>query len=278
MFAVAKYSGESSLPGNALPDGFRRGKVERAARRLAAAGTTVGRALGDPAEREHARGGVADRGTALSETGLSETGTPEPDRGLDAGPRLRRWTDRGLDRDRVLRDVRTIFYEASGTQSFASEAERHVFEERWLGRYLSHDAGLFHLLEMEGGRIAGYLAGSLDDPALAPRFRDIGYFEELAPLTARFPAHLHINLAPDVRSKGLGRRLISAFLEDCRTAGIAGCHVVTGRGVRNVRFYGANGFSEQGSVMWNGRELIFLAHALGTVEAKKGAAEGAQPA
>lgn len=188
----------------------------------------------------------------------------------DATLTIRRWPDLGGS-DR-LGEVEAIFYEASATRSFASDDEQRAFQERWLGRYLAHDARWFYVAlagppggtdgALEGYPVAGYLAGSLDDPAATARFSDIGYFRELAAATARYPAHLHINLAPQFRNRGWGERLIAAFAADARAAGAPGLHVVTGRGVRNVRFYTACGFAEVASVVWRDRELVMLGRML----------------
>lgn len=181
-------------------------------------------------------------------------------------PVIRRWGD--VDgQDARLAELEAIFFEASATKSFASDGDRAAFQERWFGRYLVHDPRWFYVAiapaEDSGeGAVAGYLAGSLDDPARTARFADIGYFVDLAGLTARYPAHLHINLAPQFRSRGWGERLIAAFAEDARAAGAPGVHVVTGRGVRNVRFYAACGFVEVGSVIWRDHELVMLGRKL----------------
>lgn len=181
-------------------------------------------------------------------------------------PAIRRWSEIG-HQDECLMELEAIFYEASATKSFVSDTERAAFQERWLGRYLTHDPRWFYVALAPGaignsGVVAGYLAGALDDPARTSRFADIGYLPELAALTARYPAHLHINLAPQFRSRGWGERLIAAFFEDARAAGAPGVHVVTGRGVRNVRFYTGCGFVEVGSVIWRDRELVMLGRTL----------------
>ena len=111
--------------------------------------------------------------------------------------------------------------------------------------------------------VVGYLVGCLEDPARTPRFADIGYFRELAPLTARFPAHLHINLTAACRSHGIGARLIAAFCAHAATRGARGVHVVTGRHQRNVRFYVRMGFLWRGSVgAGTPRELVLLGREL----------------
>jgi GNAT superfamily N-acetyltransferase len=112
------------------------------------------------------------------------------------------------------------------------------------------------------GAVAGYLVGSLDDPARTPLFSDIAYFAAFAALTADYPAQLHVNLAPPWRGQGIGARLVAAFAEDARRAGAKGVHVVTSRGARNVSFYGTSGFREIGALTSGGRDLVFLGRAL----------------
>jgi GNAT superfamily N-acetyltransferase len=166
------------------------------------------------------------------------------------------------DRSRLVPAIDAIFFEASATKTFASEDERSAFRERWLGRYLTHFPAQAYLALATDGDVAGYLVGSLDDPALNPLFADIGYFKDFATLTADYPAQLHINLAPTWRGQGIGTRLLEAFESDARSAGSKGVHVVTGRGMRNVGFYLANGFREKGALSTNGRDLVFLARSL----------------
>ncbi len=168
---------------------------------------------------------------------------------------------------RARAEIDRIFFQSSGTKTFASDAARAAFHDRWLGRYLAHDAAHAFLAVANAGSsqeaIAGYLVGSLDDPAQAARFDDLGYFKQVSALTARYPAQLHVNLAEDWRGKGVGRALVEAFCSHARAAGAPGVHVFTGRGMRNVRFYEAAGFAEAGAVAWNGTEIVMLARTLG---------------
>jgi GNAT superfamily N-acetyltransferase len=153
--------------------------------------------------------------------------------------------------------VETIFFQASG-RSFAPGPERDAFRQRWLGRYLEH-AGDIVLLALVAETVAGYLVGSLDNPAEQDRFLDLDYYRtHFAVPCRRFPAHLHINLAPAFRSRGIGAALIETFATQAAAAGAAGVHVVTGKGMRNVGFYERCGFVAIDSAPWNGREVIFL--------------------
>jgi GNAT superfamily N-acetyltransferase len=87
--------------------------------------------------------------------------------------------------------------------------------------------------------------------------------DDLTPALLAQIAHLHVNLAPAFRNRGLGARLIEAFAARAAAAGAQGVHVVTARSARNVRFYLRCGFAELGASPWNGREAVFLARALG---------------
>jgi len=167
-----------------------------------------------------------------------------------------RWTAVS-ERERVADAVEAVFFESSAVRSFASTGARAAFHERWLGRYLLHFPEHV-LIAMAGPEVAGYLVGSLDDPANDPLFDDLAFLPAFSGLTRRYPAHLHVNLAAPWRGQGIGARLISAFAERARASGAPGVHVVTQRGLRNVGFYEHNAFLARGSTVLDGRELLFL--------------------
>lgn len=159
----------------------------------------------------------------------------------------------------LLAGIDAVFFAASNTQNFASDAARAVFRERWLGRYLEHDPQFAYLAIAPGGEVAGYLVGSVSVPARASRFADIGYFQTFRDLTTLYPAHLHVNLAGPYRGHGLGGALIERFIADARQTGTPGVHVVTSRAARNVAFYARAGFVEAGAIGEGAAEIVFLA-------------------
>ena len=172
--------------------------------------------------------------------------------------RIRRWA--GLtDRQNLVPAIDEIFFESSATRSFADDATRAAFRERWLGRYLAQDPQWTYVAVASDGALAGYLVGAVDDPGTAPRFADIGFANTFAPQTAIYPAHLHVNLAPQFRNRGIGGALIAAFAADAARAGAPGMHVVTGAASRNVGFYAKNGFREVARAAFNGHEVVMLA-------------------
>jgi GNAT superfamily N-acetyltransferase len=165
---------------------------------------------------------------------------------------------------RLIPQIDTIFFAASATRSFADEAARQAFRERWLGRYFEH-FGADTLVALDGGgRVLGYLVGARRDPAGDPLFADIGYFADLSDLTARYPAHLHVNLAEDARGRGVGTRLVAAFCRRLDEAGSPGVHVVTGANSRNRSFYDRMGFQELRVLNRDGAAIVMLGRALPT--------------
>lgn len=171
-----------------------------------------------------------------------------------------RYRDVDLTPERVA-EIDRIFFESSNTKTFPSDAVRGAFRERWLGRYLTHDPAFAYLARDGGGRIVGYLVGAIDDPAVTARFADIPYFAALSAQTKRYPAHLHVNISPKFRNRGIGGRLIDCFLADAKSAGALGVHVVTSAGAANVSFYNRNGFEEVARA-GTGGGLVFLARSL----------------
>ena len=162
----------------------------------------------------------------------------------------------------LVAHVEAIFWQTSA-RTFAPGPERDAFRERWLGRYMQGGSDVVLLALVGEDTVAGYLVGALENPAEQPRFADIGYFRtDFAALTLRFPAHLHINLAADFRSQGIGAQLIEAFAARARRAGASGMHAVTGKGMRNVGFYTRCGFVERATALWNSREIVFLGREL----------------
>ena len=152
-----------------------------------------------------------------------------------------------------------IFFESSAVTSFADEAARQAFNERWLGRYVTHYPDWFYVALCDGRRdVAGYLAGCVQDVRDTSLFDDISYFDDFSKHLDRYPAHLHVNLASQLRSQGIGAQLVARFLTDAANGGACGVHVVTGQGSRNVGFYNRCGFKVIDSAPFGASTSVFL--------------------
>lgn len=80
----------------------------------------------------------------------------------------------------------------------------------------------------------------------------------LNPYTAEYPAHLHIDLLPELQGRGFGRRLIDALVEALTAAGVPGVHLAaSSSNLGAVAFYPRVGFdalpSDEGSRVFGRR-------------------------
>lgn len=162
------------------------------------------------------------------------------------------------ERNELDTEIDAIFFEASSVQSFADKGTREAFRWRWLGRYLAEEPEHAFVAMTEDGHVAGYLVGSLRDPWGRPELSELSYFRDFANLTAKYPSHLHVNVARKWRSAGVGARLVSAFAAHADRHGAAGVHIVTGVGLRNVRFYEQLGFAAVGEAPYKGGRVVML--------------------
>lgn len=162
----------------------------------------------------------------------------------------------------VLPAIDDIFYTSSSIRAFANDEAREAFRWLWLSRYLAEEPEHAFVAFDGTGQVAGYLVGSLNDPARRPGFASLSYFRDFAALTPDFPAHFHINVAARVRSQGVGRQLVEAFGAHALAAGIGGMHVVTGAGMRNVDFYRQLGFVEVGRAARGSGAVVMLGRTL----------------
>ncbi|MFA5898646.1 MAG: GNAT family N-acetyltransferase [Hyphomicrobium sp.] len=166
---------------------------------------------------------------------------------------IRRWREVPHS-DQLIAGLNGIFFEASNTKSFSSEEAKEAFRERWFARYLKQYPQWAYVAQStDDGAAAGYLVGALDEPSS---------LDDFAAAAENFPAHLHVNLAPQFRSRGIGAELIEAFAADAARAGVKGVHVVTSSDARNVHFYQRVGFHPRATASVNGHELVFLGRSL----------------
>lgn len=92
---------------------------------------------------------------------------------------------------------------------------------------------------------------------------DVAYHDE------SFPSHLHIDLLPVARGGGVGRRLVTGFLERAAAAGSPGCHIETiAENKPAIAFFERLGFASTGVVRpmpgWRSRDGVRLSIAVMT--------------
>ena len=130
--------------------------------------------------------------------------------------------------------------------------------------YVDFEPELAFVVET-GERVAGYVVATADTRAFIERFRrerlpaferkyagvqsshvlDMGRDPDrmLIAELDEYPAHLHIDLLPELQGQGMGRRLMRILLEALRERGVPGVHLGVSPSNTNARaFYERLGF------------------------------------
>lgn len=152
--------------------------------------------------------------------------------------------------------VEDIFFESSTKKDFKDAQEKAAFSWKYLGFYLSHYPEYAWVAILEG-KVLGYVLGMpfTQDPTLYSIQPHLKAFEEQF---KKFPSHLHINCHHDARGKGVGKQLTLKLLDQLRTQGIQGLHIMTGPLSENRHFYEKLGFDfklEKNGILLMGKKL-----------------------
>lgn len=126
-----------------------------------------------------------------------------------------------------------------------------IWAEIFVLPYVARHPDLAFVVEGDDGRARGYIVCAPDTDAFGAWFRDEwwpafadsrprpadrgardGILEHAyaqgasaSPFAAEFPAHLHIDLLPELQGQGWGRRLIESLTEELRSRGVPGLHL-----------------------------------------------------
>lgn len=139
---------------------------------------------------------------------------------------------------------------ADGTGIFADD---RIWAQIFVLPYVARHPDLAFVVETDDGRVAGYAVATDATDAFEAWFRDEWWPERGAlwpkpecersrqdgtliyaysrapgvePYAARYPAHLHIDLLPELQGQGWGRRLIETIVAALRARGVRGLHLV----------------------------------------------------
>ena len=128
-----------------------------------------------------------------------------------------------------------------------------VWAEVFVLPYAARHPDLAFVVETDDGRVAGYVVGALDTDAFEAWFHDewwpqfaqrwprpdaersrqdgillyaYGRRPGAEPHARQHPAHLHIDLLPELQGQGWGRRLIDTLVAALQERGVRGLHLV----------------------------------------------------
>ncbi|BBH67047.1 hypothetical protein ACTI_37320 [Actinoplanes sp. OR16] len=138
---------------------------------------------------------------------------------------------------------------AAGQDARGLYSSDRLLGDIWAVPYVEHEPEHAHVVDDGSGRVVGYILGTADTPAFVKWYRatwlpatadrlvdgdprdetmlDLHREPErmLMPELTAYPAHLHIDLLPETQGQGLGRRLMTAFLDGLRAAGVPRVHL-----------------------------------------------------
>jgi ribosomal protein S18 acetylase RimI-like enzyme len=137
--------------------------------------------------------------------------------------------------------------------------------------YVARHPEFAFVVESDDGRVVGYIVGAPDTDAFETWFRDewwpvrgarwprpdaevsrqdgtllyaYGRGPGAEPYGAAYPAHLHIDLLPELQGQGWGRRLIETLADALRGSGVMGLHLVAAQeNTGALAFYSRLGFA-----------------------------------
>ena len=167
--------------------------------------------------------------------------------------------DRGVE---IWPEIEEVFFLSTTLTEFANPEHKQSFFQRWTAYYREQEPEHIFLALDRCGHVVGYLTGCADSRSAERLYEDIGYYRLFEDLFDSYPAHLHVNCHPAHRGRGLGRRLVEAFLADLKREAVPGVHLVTAPGARNIRFYQRSGFDVSIRRRWKTGELLFLGQTL----------------
>lgn len=163
--------------------------------------------------------------------------------------------------------LRTADFGGDATGLLSDDA---IWAEIFVLPYVAHHPDLAFVVETDDGRVAGYIVGTDDTPAFEAWFRDEWWprFADRRPrpapgderdgilnyahdrgssetlFGAEYPAHLHIDLLPELQGQGWGRRLIDALVAELHARGVTGLHLVaSAENAGALAFYPRVGFT-----------------------------------
>jgi ribosomal protein S18 acetylase RimI-like enzyme len=159
----------------------------------------------------------------------------------------------------------------AGADATGVFADDDIWGEVFVLPYVARHPDFAFVVEADDGRVVGYVVGAPDTDAFEewfqqewwPRFAErwpkpvavesrqdgtltyaYGRKPGAEPYSAAYPAHLHIDLLPELRGQGFGRVLIETFVGRLRDAGVTGLHLVAdARNEGAIAFYPRVGFT-----------------------------------
>ncbi len=165
-------------------------------------------------------------------------------------------------RDEILPQIKKIFFDTSARKTFKDTEDRERFFKNWTSYYIEkHPLEFLVAFSMKDDKpvVLGYLSGCSDSIAAESELsRGIKSYPIFNDLFSEYPAHFHINFAPEAQGRGIGSELVNRYKTLLKESHIPGVHIITAADARNVSFYFRNNFTDQWERDFMGSRLKFM--------------------
>ena len=156
----------------------------------------------------------------------------------------------------VADQIKDIFYTCSSIKNFRDDCHKESFFTKWCGDYLQNNTDKVYGAS-NNAQVAVYISGHLNSYEALDRFIIPGP-EVFKDCFEKFPAHFHINCAPNHQGKGVGRKLVEHYVQQLDETNVSGVHLITSTDANNLGFYRALGFDNEVLRPYKSHELLLM--------------------
>lgn len=138
---------------------------------------------------------------------------------------------------KVINQIEVIFWQTASPQSFDDKEKQELFKYRYLVHYIENYPGHCYVILSQKDEVFGYLCGDGARSSYHQLKQLHAYYYLFEQYFSTYPAHFHINIAPNYQLKGLGAQLVAHYCEVLTLERCPGVHLITAQSARNVSFY-----------------------------------------
>ncbi len=151
-----------------------------------------------------------------------------------------------------------VFYLTAQDTQATGSLSRTAYYYRWTGQYLERYPTWVYIA-VEDEEVLGY-ALCCPDSTQGLEVLDYPELAHCRDLFGTYPAHLHVNVHPNLLSRGIGKSLVEKCCEGLAADGKQGVFALTSRDAGLGGFYAAVGFEQVREIHTEGDVLLFMGY------------------
>lgn len=157
---------------------------------------------------------------------------------------------------RHLNQIKEIFFETSSLE-WSSDTEKQASFKKWTQYYFNRYPEWIYIA-IKGGQCVAYVMTCPNSEKAENLFQNFLSYDLFEDQFTSYPAHLHINIHPELHGQGIGKLLVERVASRLEEKKLEGLHIVTSPESKNVGFYKKMGFSYQLQRDFKNLKLLFM--------------------